>query len=371
MLTKIYLRTFLISLLLSITFPNKSAFSQNIEKPMVVIAYYMGDGSDISNYKTDELTHIIYSFLHLKGNKLVVANATDSLAITRLVALKGANPALKIILSLGGWGGCPTCSEVFNTETGRQEFARSVLELFKAYHADGLDLDWEYPAIASVPGFKYMPEDKQNFTSLITTLRNTVGPEYELSFAAGGFGDFLQHSVEWRKVMPLVNYVNLMTYDFVNGYSTRTGHLTSLYSTAKQSESVDYTVNYLDSIGISLNKVVIGLAFYARLFTGVDAENNGLYQKGKFSGYVSYKDFDETFGSKSGFLYYWDKLAKAPYAYNKSTQTFATFDNLHSAYLKTKYAKDRKLAGVMFWELRGDKETGGMLDMIYEVSKGN
>jgi chitinase len=363
------LRIFLLLTVISTIISYNQAYSQQADKPMVVIAYYMGDGNDIVNYKTDQLTHIIYSFLHLKGNKLVVDNTADSLAITKLVALKKTNPGLKIILSLGGWGGCPTCSDVFNTETGRQEFAQSVLQLFKTYNADGLDLDWEYPAIASVPGYKYMPEDKQNFTSLVVTLRKTVGPDYELSFAAGGFKDFLDRSVEWEKVMPLLNYVNIMTYDLVNGYSTRTGHLTSLYSTTEQSESVDYTVNYLDSIGVPLNKVVIGLAFYARLFSGVGPENNGLYQEGKFSGYVVYKDFDESFGLKSGYLYYWDSKAKAPYTYNESTKTFATFDNLHSAYQKTKYAKDRKLAGVMFWELRGDKESGGLLDMIFEVSR--
>jgi chitinase len=362
-------RTLFLTIITAFTLFPTFTFSQQAEKPMVVIAYYMGDGIDIVNYKTDQLTHIIYSFLHLNGNKLAVDNSSDSLAITRLVALKKANPKLKIILSLGGWGGCPTCSEVFNSAQGRDEFSQSVLQLFKTYNADGLDLDWEYPAIESVPGHQYMPADKQNFTALVQSLRNTVGPDYELSFAAGGFKDFLDHSVEWNKVMPLLNYVNMMTYDLVNGYSKRTGHLTSLYSTPEQAESVDFSIRYLDSIGVPMEKVVIGITFYARTFSDVEDANNGLYQKGKFSGYVNYKHFDEKFGVNSGYLYYWDKKARAPYAYNKTTKTFATFDNLHSVYQKTKYAKDRKLAGVMFWELRGDLKSGGLLDMIYEVSK--
>jgi chitinase len=366
---KIRFQIFSIILVLTLLLSYHNVFSQQSEKPMVVIAYYMGDANDIASYKTDQLTHIIFSFLHLKGNILALDNSVDSLTITKLVALKKTNPGIKIILSLGGWGGCKTCSEVFDTEIGREEFSQSVFQLFRAFKVDGIDLDWEYPAIASVPGHKYMPADKQNFTSLVKTLRNTVGPDYEISFAAGGFTDFLKNSVEWDKVMPLLDYVNMMTYDFVNGYSKRTGHLTSLYSTSEQDESVDYAVNYLDSIGVPLNKVVIGLAFYARLFSDVKPENNGLYQKGKFSGYVSYKDFDVTFGSDSGYSVYWDNTAKAPYAYNKSTYTFATFDNLQSASQKTKYAKDRKLAGVMFWELSNDKESGGMLDMIYDVSR--
>lgn len=357
------------SLLFTFFLVSKTTISQTAEKPLVIIAYYMGDGNDITNYKTEQLTHIIYSFLHLKGNKLDVDNANDSLAITKLAALKKTNPKLKIILSLGGWGGCETCSEVFNTEHRRQEFAQSVLQLFKIYQADGLDLDWEYPAIESVPGHQFLPEDKKNFTSLIKILRQTFGSDYELSFAAGGFKDFLNHSVEWDKVMPEVNYVNMMTYDLVNGYSKRTGHLTSLYSTPEQGESTDYAVRFLDSIGVPMQKVVIGLAFYARLFSGVEPENNGLYQKGKFSGYVIYRDIKEKLSTEAGYMQYWDNKAKAPYAYNVSTKTFATFDNLRSVHDKTKYAKERNLGGVMFWELRGDKESGGLLDMINEASK--
>jgi chitinase len=346
-----------------------SGFGQTTNKPMVVIAYYMGDGSNISQYKTEYLTHIIYSFLHLKGNKLVVDNSGDSLAITKLVDLKKSNPRLKVILSLGGWGGCPTCTDVFSSEIGTNEFAESVLDLFKIYNADGLDLDWEYPAIESNPGFSFKPEDKQNFTRLIKTLRQTFGTKYELSFAAGGFKEFLDKSVEWPIVMPLVDYVNLMSYDLVNGYSVKTGHLTSLYSTSQQPISTDYSVMYLDSVGVPMEKVVIGLAFYARIFSGVEAMNNGLYQKGKFTGYENYKDFDKKLNAESGYIHYWDNNARAPYAYNKKAKTFATFDNLRSVNYKVKYVKERKLAGVMFWELSGDKVSGGLLDMIHEAGK--
>ena len=363
------------SKLLSITliiisfFAARPVFSQVAEKPLAIIAYYMGNGSDITNYKTDQLTHIIFSFLHLKGNSLAVDSPEDSLAITRLVALKKANPKLKIILSLGGWGGCKTCSEVFNSERGRQEFAQSVLQLMKSYNTDGLDLDWEYPSLESVAGHQYLPEDKQNFTYLIKALRNTLGPDYELSFAAGGFSDYLMHSVEWEKVMPLVNYVNMMTYDLVNGNSKQTGHLTSLYSTPEQTESTDRAIMFLDSVGVPMTKVVIGIAFYARTFSKVENVNHGLYQKGKFSEYINFKDIDAKLGKDSGFEQFWDNRAKSPFAYNSATKTFATYDNMQSVYYKTKYASEHKLGGIMFWELTGDKMSGGLLDMIYETSK--
>ena len=53
-----------------------------------IIAYYMGDGSDLQRYNFNQLTHIIYSFLHLQGNQLSFDSATDKQAMQRLVALK-------------------------------------------------------------------------------------------------------------------------------------------------------------------------------------------------------------------------------------------------------------------------------------------
>ena len=346
-----------------------NASSQNAPGKMVVAAYYTGDGTNINTYSIGKLTHIIYSFLHLKGNRLAVDNVNDSLAITRLVALKVNYPDLKIILSLGGWGGCQSCSEVFNTASGRLEFAQSVLQLMKSYRTDGIDLDWEYPVLESLPGHQYIPEDRQNFTYLVQTLRETLGNTYQVTFAAGGFTDYLKKSVEWEKVMPLVDYVYMKNYDLVNGNSTTTGHLTSLYSTPGQRESTDHAIMFLDSIGVPMNKVVIGLAFYGRTFVKVDDVNHGLYQKGKFSDFIPFKNIDEKLGKGSGFEQYWDNMAKAAYAYNKTTRTFATYENMQSVYYKTRYAREHKLAGVMFWELMGDKPSGGLLDMIHEAGK--
>jgi chitinase len=334
-----------------------------------VIAYYSGDAERIDNYPVEKLTHIIFSFSHLKENQLNIDNARDTATIQKLVSLKTRNPNLKVILSLGGWGGCKTCSEIFSTANDRNVFAESVKKLLVDFKADGIDLDWEYPAIEGFPGHKFQPADKENFTSLVQQLRATLGEKYEISFAAGGFKKFIDESVEWGKVMQEVNYVNLMTYDLVNGYATVTGQHTPLYSTPQQMESPDRSVTQLISLGVPKNKIIIGAAFYGRMWENVPDTNFGLYQSGKFKKGVDFKNMDSALSINKGFIYHWDDVANAPFLYNPSQKLFVTFDDKRSIWLKTKYASDKGLGGIMFWELGSDYYKDGLLEMIDEVKK--
>jgi chitinase len=334
-----------------------------------VIGYYSGDSTLVDSFPVEKLTHIIFSFGHLKGNRLSIGSAHDSVTIQKLVSLKVRNPRLKVILSLGGWGGCEFCSPVFATDSGRKEFAGSTLHLMNYFKTDGIDLDWEYPAIEGYPRHAYTPADKQDFTSLIKTVRDTLGSHYEISFAAGGFDTFLQNSVEWDKIMPLLDKVNLMSYDLVNGYSKITGHHTPLYSNDSQKESADNAVRYLDSIGVPLNKVIIGAAFYAREWDSVGNNVNGLYQAGRFHNFIPYNQFSRWLSADSGFVFYRDTVAKATYAYSATKKRYATFDDEISIRDKTSYAFKKGLGGIMFWELTLDKRQDGLLNVIDKTIK--
>ncbi len=336
-------------------------------KNFAVIAYYTGKPATLNATAASQLTHIIYSFFKLDGNSLTKATAKDSTSLTYLVSLKKDNPELKIMFSMGGWGGCKTCSDVFATAQGRQEFAASVKALSDKYKLDGIDLDWEYPAIAGFPGHRFVPEDKQNFTLLVQELRRTMGKNYLISFAAGGFNEFLEKSIEWEKVMPLLDYVNVMSYDLVHGYSTVTGHHTPLYSTPGQVASVANAVQYLDSIGVPTSKIVIGSAFYGRVWEAVPDVQNGLYQPGKFKQGVDYNNLENYFRDNPGYMHYWDSVANAAYSYNPQQQLFATYDDSLSIARKTTYALTQNLGGIMFWEFAGDKAQNGLLDVMYRV----
>jgi chitinase len=346
-----------------------TVYGQRSKRPFTVTAYYAGDAAMVDSFEAEKLTHIIFSFCHLQGNKLQVDNARDTATIHKLVALKKRNPALKVLLSLGGWGGCETCSDIFANASNRKVFANSVKELSTYFKTDGIDLDWEYPTIPGYPGHKYSPADKHNFTALVKQLRKTLGKSAELSFAAGGFPKFLQEAVDWPQVMKYTDRVNLMTYDLISGFDTVTGHHTPLYSTPQQLYSVDNAVSYLTSIGVPPGKLVVGAAFYARVWENVPAVNNGLYQIGKFKTSVGFSKFPTAFSPQQGFEFHWDSTARAPYLYNPSQKLFATFDDKASLQQKTKYALEKRLNGIMFWQLTHDTYRDGLLEAIHAVVK--
>lgn len=332
-----------------------------------VIAYYAGSPERLDSFDANSMTHIIYCFGHLAGNRLQIRSTKDTLLIQKMVSMKTKNPTLKVLLSLGGWGGCETCSAVFNSKEGRNEFAESVKELLAYFGADGIDLDWEYPAIPGYPGHQYLPKDKKNFTALVKKLRRELGRQALITFAAGGFQQYLDEAVDWKKVMRRVDYVNLMTYDLVGGYATITGHHTALYSTPSQKESTDNCVQYLLKKGVKSSKLILGAAFYGRVWEAVPTENNGLHQSGRFRSSVGFKNFPEHFSDTSGYVFYWDEAAQAPYAYSPTQNLYATFDDKRSIALKTQYVLRHNLGGIMFWQLGDDTPSDGLLQTINQT----
>jgi chitinase len=390
MTSEIFKRLLAIQILCLVTI---SVISQSADKTRV-LAYFLGPPALLENYDVSQMTHIIFCFGQLEGNRFKISK-DDSVTIRKMVSLKKKNPGLKVILSLGGGRGCKTCSDAFATRAGREEFARSVNECHRYFSTDGLDLDWEFPNVEHFPGQKFSPADKKNFTKLVRTIRK-FNPGYELSFAAGAHEGIFESVVEWKKVMRKMDYVNLMTYD-IGSYQNRpkypqyrhlslgddsknTAHHTALYSTPDQlhsvpgsysqystpgqERSVDFCVKYLRKKGIPANKLIIGAAFYGRVYENVENVNDGLYQPGKYKGSVAFKDFPGKFPADSGYVYHWDDTACAPYLYNPVKKIFVTYDDKRSVELKTKYAIDNKLGGIMFWQLANDSVNDGLLNVI-------
>jgi chitinase len=122
-------------------------------------------------------------------------------------------------------------------------------------------------------------------------------------------------------------------------------------------------------MGVPRGKVVIGAAFYARVWEGVDSVNNGLFRPGKFRTYAGYRSFEDRLWKGYAFVQHWDSVACAPWAYDPKARVFATYDDKRSVGLKTAYALKKGLGGIMFWELTGDTEEDGLLNVIATTLK--
>ena len=70
------------------------------------------------------------------------------------------------------------------------------------------------------------------------------------------------------------------------------------------------------------------------------------------------------------FVQYWDSTACAPYAYDAKNGFYATYDDKRSVAMKTTYALDKGLKGIMFWELTGDVPGKGLLKAIADAQEG-
>lgn len=331
----------------------------------VVIAYIFGTRKPVNPDSIDALkiTHINYAFVNIKEGKAYLEKPeNDTMNFYRLNELKHRNPALKVLISIGGWSWSKIFSDVSLTDSSRKIFAESAVHIVSEYNLDGIDIDWEYPGMQGDNNV-FRPEDKGNYTLLFKALREELdklpaagAKKYIITTATGGFSDFLLHT-EMNKAQLYLDYINIMSYDFRTEVDTVTGHHTNLFSGKgiENSASADQSVRDYIAAGVPAGKIVMGIAFYGRAWKTTGTVKRGLNDKvvsyAKGGGYTELKN---DFVNQHGYKRYWDKKAKAPYLYNKEENIFISYDDEQSVKEKCRYVNRYGLAGVMFWEYFSD-----------------
>lgn len=335
-----------------------------------IVGYVMGRRSlDLRRIDATKLTHINYAFANIADGKVVLEGEHDPANFATLNALKADNPRLKILLSVGGWSWSDHFSDAALTEASRETFARSAVDLLVTHHLDGIDIDWEYPGQPG-DGNTYRPEDKQNFTLMLKALREHLdaqsardgrsGPDtYLLTIASGANATFLEHT-EMDVAQQYLDFINIMTYDFAGSWSATTGHHTNLYpSTADGApeRAANTGVDEHIRAGIPARKIVLGVAFYGRGWSGVTSAQNGLYQPyGASAGSYAYQTLVTEYINHNGFRRYWDDDAKSPYLWHADSSRFITYDDEESLRHKADFVKAQGLGGVMYWEHSHDPD---------------
>jgi len=343
-------------------------------KNYMVVAYVAGYREfDFSTIDVSGITHVNYAFANIRNGEVVfdttkidgvVPNATD---IVELNSLKKNKPDLKVLVSVGGWTWSGGFSDAALTEESRAKFAKSCAAFVKEFKLDGIDLDWEYPNQPGA-GNIHRPEDVQNFTLMLKAVREELdlmaenegkGNHYLLAIATGADEAYVKNT-ELGELHKYIDFLNIMTYDFYNGWHNVNGHHSNYLSSARPEMDKNSVVNAVEmhvNAGFPVEKINLGIPFYGRIWKGVKAESDQfLFNNAETVGMgIDYVDFYQNINA-NGFTRYWDETAKAPYLWNPAEKTFISYEDEESIKLKIEYLKKRGLAGVMFWEYSADND---------------
>jgi chitinase len=299
----------------------------------------------------------------------------------QLLKLKQKHPHLKVLLSIGGW----TWSTFFSNAAlpeNRAAFVESCLDIFikgnlpildggsggpasAAGVFDGFDLDWEWPNFEGEPGNVIRPEDKANFTALLAEFRkqlNALGKanhkQYELTAFLPANAATMDAGFEGKKIFRYLDFATVQGYDFHGTWESITNQQSAL------SELKGVVRNWLDR-GAPRNKIVIGIPYYGRGWTGVEGGGDGLLQPAAGAapatweaGYEDYKVL-----AMLGYPLYRDVREGHAWLFNGTT--FWTFDDPFVVLQKSLYVRQAGLGGAMVWSLDGDDANATLTKTIH------
>jgi chitinase len=346
-----------------------------------IAAYY--DGSmPISQIPAASIEDLIYAFGEPNDDgRCASPTATQTAAFAALRDLRERHPGLRLILSIGGWDAAPQYSDIALTARSRGRFAGSCIQTFLVQQGfDGIDLDWEFPVHGGIN--KSRPEDRANATALVRGFRRQLdalgrkeGRRYLLTVAtpAGtwqqGGAYSVSDSYDLAALAPAVDWLNVMTYDMNNIFSPSTGFNAPLAADPhdpapapqRAGDNLTSAVRYYEAHGVPAAKIMLGVAFYGRGFTGVSAQDDGRYSRYK-DGFpeTPWKTVSTQFLTSPDWVRHWSGSAQAPWLYNASRHIFFTYDDPRSLAIKADFARREHLRGAMIWVL-GEDDPGNCL----------
>jgi len=169
----------------------------------------------------------------------------------------------------------------------------------------------------------------------------------------------------------VLDWFNLMTYDFSGAWSKETNFTAPLYRARDDpfpANNVDAAVRAYLEAGVLPHKITLGMPFYGRGWTTASTDNHGLYQKltrGAVSGTAyTYQNLLDKYIGKNNYARYWSYGAKVPWLYNPGERVFITYEDPESIGYKAEYVADHYLGGAMIWHLSSDD--GTLLKTVYE-----
>ncbi|WEB38979.1 glycoside hydrolase family 18 protein [Streptomyces yunnanensis] len=364
-----------------------------------VVGYFTNWGIYGRNYQVKNietsgsaarLTHINYAFGNVQGGKCAIGDSyadydkaftadqsVDGKADTwddpnglrgnfnQLRKLKKLHPDLKVLWSFGGWTWSGGFGEAAKNPAA---FAQSCYDLVKdkrwADVFDGIDVDWEYP---NACGLTCDTSGKDAFTGVLKALREKFGQSNLVTAAitADASDGGKMDATDYAGAAQYVDWYDPMTYDYFGAWDAKGptaphSPLTSYDGIPKAGFNSTDTIAKLKKLGVPSDKLLLGIGFYGRGWSGVtqDAPGGtatgaapGTYEAG-IDDYKVLKSRCPATGTVGGT------------AYAKCGDQWWSYDTPQTIGNKMAYKDAQGLGGTFFWELSGDTPDGELIKSI-------
>ncbi|MFE2418188.1 glycosyl hydrolase family 18 protein [Streptomyces hokutonensis] len=283
----------------------------------------------------------------------------------QLRELKAKYPNIKILSSFGGWTWSGGFAQAAANPTA---FANSCYNLVEdprwADVFDGIDIDWEYP---NACGLSCDTSGAAAYKNLMQALRAKFGTGNLVTAAttADGTSGGKIDAADYAGAAQYVNWYNVMTYDFFGAFNatgptaphspltTYTGIPTPGFTTAD-------AIAKFKSKGVAASKLLIGIGFYGRGWTGVTQAAPGGTATGPAAG--TYEQGIEDYKVLKTTCPATGTIAGTAYAY--CGNNWWSYDTPSTIAGKMSWAKTQGLGGAFFWDFSGDTSNGELVTAI-------
>lgn len=326
-------------------------------------------------------SHINFAFATFDPEtyEVLPADNRDKDLYKRVTGLKTYNPNVKVLIALGGWtfnDPGPTASvfsDLAASETKQKKFFKTLTQFMSTYDFDGVDLDWEYPEADDRSG---KPADYKNFPSFMKNLKKALdgtGGRNTLSITLPASYWYLQH-FDLKELAKHVSFFNVMSYDMHGTWDEGNKWTGAFLNAHTNLTEIKQSMDLLWRNDVKGDQVVMGLAFYGRTYTTLGACNDPgcVYASGGLPGECSHEtgillsnEIMDIINERSLESKLYKKAAVKVVTWDDQ---WVSMDDKETLQLKTDFAREQCLSGVMVWAISHDTPTADFSKDLAKVS---
>ncbi|GAA3635913.1 glycoside hydrolase family 18 protein [Kineosporia mesophila] len=383
--------------------PVAATVTTAVAKPKVVGYYtnwstYGDDAVQVKQIGTSgaasRLTHIVYAFGAVKNGKCAIGDAyadyqqkftakasvsgkadsgTQKVAgnFNQLRQLKKKYPKLKVLWSFGGGSGSGGFTQAAKNPAKFASSCRALVENKRwADVFDGIDIDWEYP---NACGVTCDASGRTAYPKLLKAVRAKFGKDLVTSAITGnGLAGGTLDQADYAGGVKYLDWLMPMTYDYYGSWEPRgptapnspLGNFVGAPVKGLDSKTV---IAKLRSQGVPARKMLLGIPFYGRGWTGVTQRTPGGTATGPATGTTTGEAGIENYKVLARTCPPSGTVGGTAYAHCGSQ--WWSYDTPKTIAGKMKYAKGQKLGGAFFWDYSGDTAQASLTKAIAQGLK--